>query len=227
MRELGRRTPDNWEHVERYPLSALSEEERPLGEPVVLGIYWYSRFFYPERKSDGSWWIARGDDWGDIEGGHAICVKPDRVTDLGTWHEYYDQQRNSCVGFSCSRSRSLVERRMYNGEWLYDRALERDEWGGEADQGTSLNAGFKVLYELGPKRRTGAIRPDEGVSAYRWLTSVDEVAYVLDSPSNEQRQAVRLVNSWGLDWPHYVWLPYAALERLLLEAGEAVVATSR
>lgn len=226
-RKLGRRVPTDWSHVETYPLSALAQEERPQGEPVVLGIYWYYKFYEPERGSDGSYWIGRGDNWGNLEGGHAICIKPDRVTDLGTWHSHYDQSRNSCVGHSVSRSRTLVERRMYDGEWLYERALERDEWGGEADQGTSLDAGFQVLHQLGPKRSTGSIRPDEGVSAYRWLTDVEEVRYVLNSPSNEQRQAVRLVNSWGLIWPHYVWLPYESLERLLIENGEAVVATSR
>lgn len=227
MTHLGRRVPDDWTHVERYALAALPEDERPQGEPIVLGIYWYHSFFFPKKHSDGSFWIGEGLDWGGIEGGHAIAVKPDRVTDLGTWHSHYDQRRNSCVGHSVSRSRTLVERRKYDGEWLYDRALERDEWGGEADEGTSLNAGFKVLYELGPMRSTGSLRPDEGVSAYRWLTDVDEVRYVLNSPSNDQREAVRLVNSWGLAWPHYVWLPYDSLERLLIENGEAVVATSR
>ena len=219
--------PTTWEHTERYPISALPQIERPQGEPVVLGIYWYESFFTPTRKPDGSYWIGLPGDWGAIAGGHAICVKPDRVTDLGTWYANYDQQRNSCVGFSCSRSRSLVERRMYNGEWLYDRALERDEWAGENDQGTSLDAGFQVLRDLGPKRSTGSIRPLEGVSAYRWLMDVNDVVYALNSPSNDVRQAVRLVNSWGLSFPHYVWLPYTALERLLIENGEATVATSR
>jgi hypothetical protein len=219
--------PTTWEHVERYPLSALPEEDRPQSEPIVLGLNWYEKFFEPVRRSDGSYWIGLGDNWGAIAGGHAICVKPDRVTDLGTWHEYYDQQRNSCVGFSASRSRTLIERRKYNGEWLYDRALERDEWPGTKDQGTSVDAGFKVLRELGPCTPAGYIRPLAGVSAYRWLTDVSEVAYVLDSPTNETRQAVKLVNSWGLAWPHFVWLPYLALERLLIENGEAVTATSR
>lgn len=224
---LGRLTPQTWTHVERYPLSALPQIEQPQGEPVVLGIFWYESFFEPVRHSDGSYWIGESQDRGAVVGGHAICAKPDRVTDLGTWHAFYAQRRNSCVGFSCSRSRTLVERRKYDGEWLYDRALERDEWPGIKDQGTSLNAGMKVLKELGPATPDGYIRPLEGISAYRWLTDVAEIAYVLNSPSNELRQAVRLVNSWGLDYPHYTWLPYAALTRLLAEDGEAVTATSR
>lgn len=227
MEKLGRREPTDWEHVQKYPLSGIPEEERPRGEPVVLGINWYTSFFTPE-KDGRRWWIGRGSDWGRVEGGHAIAVKPDRVSDLGTWHEHYDQNRNSCVGHACSRSRSLVERRVYDGEWLYDRALERDEWEGEADQGTSLRAGFRVLHELGPRNaNTGNVKPAEGVAAYRWLPSAGHVRVVLASPSNDEVEAVRLVNSWGTKWPHYVWLPYDALERLLQENGEAVVATSR
>lgn len=227
--KLGRRVPTTWEHVDKYPLRALAEEERPKGEPVVLGINWHRNFSFPEQK-DGLYWIGRGnpEDWGPIDGGHAIACKPDRVTDLGTWHRHYDQQRNSCVGHSVSRSRTLVERRLYDGEWLYDQALPIDEWSGEADVGTSLNAGFKVVHALGPMRfKTQRAEPSEGVSAYRWLQSVDEIRTVLDSPSNDRWQAVKLVNSWGVSYPHYVWLPYSTLAYLLRQHGEAVTATSR
>src|SRR5690242_6882289 len=41
---LGRFVPDDWRHVERYPLTALSEADRPTRAPVVIGVNWYSAF---------------------------------------------------------------------------------------------------------------------------------------------------------------------------------------
>lgn len=225
---LGRRIPPDWNHVEKYPLKNLRKADRPKGEPVVLGTNWYEAMFYPFEKPNGEFWLKE-DPMSSVVGGHAYCLRPDRVTDLGTWHELYDQgSRGACVGFSCARSRSLVERRKYDGNWIYDEALKIDEWPGEADEGTSVRAGFNVMKNQGVMRLDGDLEPDEGISAYRWMTTVDEVRYVLDSPSNDKREAVRIVNSWGLSWPHYVWMPYKLLERLLvIEQGEAAVGTSR
>lgn len=44
--------------------------------------------------------------------------------------------------------------------------------------------------------------------------------------ASDRRQAVRVKNSWGTDFP-LVWMPYEALGRLLAEYGEAVVAVDR
>jgi hypothetical protein len=44
--------------------------------------------------------------------------------------------------------------------------------------------------------------------------------------ASDQRQAFHLKNSWGRDYP-LVWLPYATMERLLREQGEAALVTDR
>ena len=228
MNTLGRREPSDWRHVELYPMRALAAAEQPRSQAVVLGTNWYASMMRPYLKLNNEWWF-REDNLGRNLGGHATCLRPDRVTDYGTWWEFYHQKdRNACVGFACARSRSLVERRRYDANWIYDRALEIDEWPGEDDEGTSLRAGFQVMKNTGVRRaNTGAISQDESISAYRWLRSVDEIRAVLDSPSNDARQAVRLMSSWGRDFPHFIWLPYTLLERLLNEDGEAATGTPR
>lgn len=40
--------------------------------------------------------------------------------------------------------------------------------------------------------------------------------------ASDQRQAVRIKNSWGPEYPE-VWMPYSTLDRLLKEDGEVVV----
>jgi hypothetical protein len=43
---------------------------------------------------------------------------------------------------------------------------------------------------------------------------------------SDRRQAVRLVNTWGLSYP-YVWIPYRVVDRLIDEDGEAALVTDR
>jgi len=44
--------------------------------------------------------------------------------------------------------------------------------------------------------------------------------------ASDKRQAFRLKNSWGRDYP-LVWLPYSVMDRLLQEQGEAALVTDR
>lgn len=226
MNPLGRREPTDWKHVERYPLSASSEVV--IGQPIVLGINWYSNFDSPVRRKDGSYWIGLG-DLGHIRGGHAICARPDRLTDYGTWWKHYDQgSEGACVGFASSRMQTIRNRRKYDGFWLYHEAQLVDEWPGEDYDGTSVRAGMEVLRVMGAKRPAQTVPNLEqsGILAYRWLTAVDEVRDVLASPLNEARGAIRLLNSWGESYPHFVWMPYEVVARVLGEYGEATVATN-
>ena len=44
--------------------------------------------------------------------------------------------------------------------------------------------------------------------------------------ASDRRQAVKIVNSWGMAYP-LVWLGYETLQRLLNEYGEATIVTDR
>src|SRR3954462_502906 len=48
---LGRRAPTDWQHVERYPLTAANAPAQP--SPVVLGVNWYVEFDKPEKDAQG------------------------------------------------------------------------------------------------------------------------------------------------------------------------------
>lgn len=73
---LGRFIPDDWRHVENYPLTAESRPTTPV--PVVIGVNWYTEFDHPEADADGVQFVARGgaDTLTTIRGGHAICLEP-------------------------------------------------------------------------------------------------------------------------------------------------------
>jgi len=233
-RPLGRREPSNWVHTARYPLTAASVPTTPV--PVVLGVNWYSAFSDPVPETNprtgrftGRWWAAwPGRDLGHVRGGHAVCLKPQSLSDSAAWWRFYDQgQEGACVGFAASRAMSLLNRKRYDARWLYREAQRVDEWEGEAYSGTSVRAAMDVLRRVGhaPTYR-GVTRPvaaSEGIVENRWAQSVDEVLVCLQSPAYATLGGVPILNSWGRDYPHLVYLPLEVLDRLIREDGEATM----
>jgi hypothetical protein len=228
---LGRRVPRSWDHYAKYPLSALSAGEiAATASPVTIGVNWYSNFDQPVKKSTG-WWVGEG-DLGPIRGGHCLCLKSAHYSDLMTWWTFYNQgAEGACVGFGSSRMMTMLNRRRYAARWLWNQAKVVDEWPDTNpgdDNGTSVNAAMKILKAQGhvPSGKTDPLL-EEGVSAYRWAGTVDEIRSVLRSPYHDKLQAVPMLNSWGRSYPHITWMPYTTLERLLREDGEAALITDR
>src|ERR1044072_9957536 len=73
MKGLGRRVPTDWDHYDRYPLTAATTPATPV--PVVIGVNWYEDFDNPQPVS-GRWWIGRSTNLGHVRGGHCVCIEP-------------------------------------------------------------------------------------------------------------------------------------------------------
>lgn len=240
---LGRRKPLDFEHVEKYPLSALPASEQPRCVPVVLGVDWYTNFDSPVKDGD-KFWIGKG-SLGSIRGGHCVCVKS-RQVEAATWWTFYDQgAEGACVGFGTSRMLSLLNRKRYEARWLWDRAKERDDWTDTNpgdDNGTSVRAALEVLAGVGhvpwkasfsqddmnvESRRGRLPVLNEGISAFRWATTVDEVLSAIQLPTARRLGAVPILNSWGHDYPHVVWMQGETLQKLIDADGEVGIVTDR
>ncbi len=226
-RPLGRIASPDSEHIDKYPLKALAQIELPKITPVVLGINWYSSFDAPVKHSNGTYWITSAS--GEIRGGHAICIKPDPMTDYAAWWDFYNQgNTGECVGYSSSRMMSLLNRARYDAPWLYFAALENAGQPRNPYSGTYIRSGGEVLREQGHKTMRWTLpRLPQGISAYRWAISVDEIISVIGSPNQVKQGAFNLVNSWGRSYPHVVRFPFEIMEQLLKEDGECMVPTDR
>ncbi|GAA3824493.1 MULTISPECIES: hypothetical protein [Amycolatopsis] len=242
---LGRYIPDDWRHLENYPITALPEVDRPSAVPVVIGVNWYEAFDEPERdERSGEIFIGHRRDLGAIRGGHCVCLEPGGSPDTDDWYRFYDQgSEGACVGFGWSRCMTLLNKGLYAARWLWDRAKERDEWpqtNPGDDEGTSVRAAAEVLVAAGhvdwqedfardDSGERAGYEPDvaDGILAFRWATSAAEVHQVLANSRADELNAVPILNSWGGNYPHRVWMPDEVLDRLIGEDGEVAIPTDR
>jgi hypothetical protein len=228
---LGRRTPTDFEHVEKYPITALPVI--PKRTPVAIGVNWYPAFDNPVKGSQSAYWVNEIPGHQAPRGGHCVCLLPQGWEDPVAWWIYYNQvNEGKCVGEGCSRMMSLLNRKRYDPTWLWNEAKKVDEWPDTNpgdDNGTSVRAACDVLRTKGhvPYRKGAYLsKPilSEGISANRWATKADQVLELLGIPTLDY---VRFLNSWGTGYPHITRMPATTLQRLLDEDGEACIVTDR
>jgi hypothetical protein len=252
---LGRLTPTDFEHVERYPFSAVEPTAVTKVEETLDLPRWH-------------WTHDQGREGSCV--GHA-CAMERAITNAM-------QARKA-------RRKPYARRYDPLHIWNEAKKIDEWPNTNPGDtRGTSVRAAYDILRDLGPCRvrsvRTGAggvpeviggkpADVAEGVDTNRWATTVDEIRTAIadglpvvfgidwyrsfDSPTkkgNEQwigegsfgvrrgghavciygasdrRQAFRVKNSWDRRYP-LVWLTYAAADRLLQADGEAALVTDR
>ena len=243
---LGRYIPDDWKHVEKYPLRSSDIRQLANPTPVGIGVNWYDAFYASrliERKGrfgKTEWWVREG-DLGRIRGGHALVLEPfsGPHRDIVSWWEWHDQvSEGICVSEMAVRLMSLMNRIRYQPRPIYDHAQTIDYWPGENYDGTSADAGLATLRTLGaiPAKRgerhviekgviTRPFQEAHGISENRWVVDDDDLFRTLGAENSEY--AVWL-NSWGRPhYPHRVKVPRSVISRLRSEDGEFGIITDR
>jgi hypothetical protein len=244
MKPLGRRQPPDLEHVERYPLSALSLESPPSGTEKSLGLPW--------------WWKDHD------QGQEGSCVGFGSSAMMSITNHYQRQKKTGQDLTYRYKCHWLYEEAQLVDEWDDTPPAE----------GTSVRAACQILQQRGHRRVQNGVAGEEnlahGISAYRWATNAEEIRAAIyaglavsiginwyssfDKPKtvdgerwlptggdigyvrgghcvclfrmSDRREAFQLMNSWGDYYPP-TWMPYTLLNRLINEVGEAVVITDR
>ena len=224
---LGWRPPEDRSHERRYALAAAMPS---VACPVVMGVNWYTAFDKP-ISMDRAWYIGTEREWGTVRGGHAVCLRPPSIADLGSAYLHYNQgSEGACAGFSAARAASLFNRRLYDGFRQYAAAQRNDEWPGEepAYSGTSVNGALQGLrlegaWRVIAGRTSAAPTVGDGIGSFLWARTVEEIREALKTSEG----FVRILNSWGRGYPREVRMHWWGVERLLAEGGEFGVPVDR
>ncbi len=236
------------EHLEKYPLTIDSMPS--VYSSMMVAINWYSNFDVPviRRIYGVDRYVIGGGDLGHIRGGHAVCGRNWKLSDLWGWYNYYNQgQEGRCVEFASLRLLTQMNRKRYDitSRWHYHTMQEIDEWSGcylghngMPYEGTSGRAGLEVLRAYGAVLPLWAGAPmtleeaeaygsvySEGISTYRWAMNWQDVRTALNVPN--YLPGIPISNSWGANYPKEVILLDEAGERVLREDGELGIVTDK
>lgn len=244
---LGRREPTDWEHVEKYPVRALLADPKsamavaPWGSEHALGLPWWwethdqgqegacvgfgcsammsvtnhrqrllttgrdvtyryeSRWLYHEAQEIDEW---PGEDYEGTSvraGCEVLRAQGHRRVQRMT------AEPNPSHGIAAYRWATTVHEIR---SAIYSEAAVAIgvNWYSNFDNPTTHDGELWI-----GRGSLGSIRGGHCVAMYRY---------------SDRREAFRLMNSWGAEYPP-VWLPYATMQRLLDESGEAALITDR
>lgn len=244
---LDRVPSETTDHLEKYPLTTTTMPRKPSS--MTAGVNWYSNFDnpLPARINHINRYVIGIGNLGEIRGGHAVCLRNWKLTDLKSWWKFYDQgEEGRCVEFAKLRMMSQINRKKYDitSAWHYHTDQHSDEWlgcflghDGYQYEGTSGRAGLEGLRSYGaiPAKTFGRpisleqgsslVKASEGIAAYRWATNWADVRSALNVP--DDLPGVPVNNSWGMGYPKEVILLDAAGERILREDGEFGIVTDK
>lgn len=244
---LDRIVSGHTEHLERFPLTLATLPSEPTA--MVIGVNWYANFDRPvdlKIKGVTRKVIGRG-PLGQVRGGHATCLRHWLLRDTLGWYRYYNQgTEGRCVEFATLRAMSLHNRGRYDitSRWHYHEMQRIDYWAGGSYpgaspqyEGTSVDAGLNVMRRYGaipaklfgrpisPEEAPSLVKPAEGIAAFRWALTWDDVRAALGVP--DWLPGVPMLNSWGNGYPKETLLLDEAGARILREDGEFGLITDR
>ncbi|MGW0196580.1 hypothetical protein [Nonomuraea sp. NPDC003201] len=232
-RPLGRRVPQDWRHVERYPYASVAPQTVPDVERA-LPLPDFRRQYDQQREGacvgfssswamsilnrplyDARWLWDRAkeiDEWPDTNPGDnqgtSVRAAMDVLREQGHCRLFRGRRKEAALtdGIAANRWASTV-----------DEIRTSIAYGTPVVLGCNWYADFDTPREQGKegpwigRGDLGRVRGGHAICVYR---------------ASDRLQAVRLVNSWGLDYP-LVWMPYTTLQRLIDENGEATLVTDR
>jgi hypothetical protein len=229
--KLDRRVPSDWAHVDRFHIRGLVDQTVAVAEHTIRTPDYrdaYNQLDEGACVSFGeSWQLSikrwrRYDPWWHYPIAQSLDEYPDTPPEGGT---------SLRAGYDVLRT--LGHRRFFHN-------IEKPV---ELDQGIAANRWATTVDEV----RTAIANDDPVAFGINWYTNFDAPVLINGEwwiglgdnwgsirgghclaafRVSDRRAAVGPINSWGKSYP-LVWLPYAALDRLLREDGECGIITPR
>ena len=234
--ELGRRVPTDTKHLDKYKYKmveprTIDRVERTLKLPyqyrprydqgqegacVGFAASW-SQSILNRQFYDARWLYIQAqlvDEWHDTppEEGTSVRAAYDILRDVG--HKrlsgiYKPKGPELIHGISANRWAFSVDE-LRTAIATGNPVTIGVNWYQDFDRPVDFGGLYNTWIGRDPKN-LGRIRGGHAVCLYG---------------ASDKRQAFRMINNWGMEYP-LVWIPYATMQRLLDEWGEAAIATDR
>jgi len=244
---VDRRPPTDFDHVLKYPGTALRGLQRTVAEVEVTDLPLPNSYhaFYDQGRE--------GACVGFGESIMMSILNRKKYSALWLYHEAQavDEWENTPpeggtslrAGFDVLRTKG--HSRFYAGherpEELDEGIVDVNRWLTSVDQIRTYFAEMQAIGKrpvvcLGINWYDGlyeAVDKTVGRKVEKWVRSESEWGPIVGGHCicaplcSDERQAIGWLNSWGELYPWPVWLSYRSLERLLAEQGEAAIITDR
>jgi hypothetical protein len=239
---LGRRVPTDWKHVQKYslrPKTAVAKVEKTLVLP------WY-HWMHDQGDEGACVGFGLSMMMAILNEAQARSRAQTPFTHLYNARWLYQEaqkvdewaetppEEGTSVRAGCDVLRTLghVRRvRKFDRPATITEGIKENRWARTVDEiRTTIAAGVPVaigvnwyerFYPEHLEKRSGD-----------WFIRTDDFGYILGGHcvclygASDRRQAFKLKNSWGRDYP-LVWMPYTVMDRLLREDGEVTLVTDQ
>lgn len=252
---LGRFIPDDFEHVEKYPARAVMPESVRIVNKFLKLPSWHWSHDQGQEGSCVGHGIAMERATTNTNQNilaKLIGLKTRRYDPIDVWNEAKkidqwddtnpgdDNGTSVRAGYDVARNLGLrrvkdvvldglVPRPIGHWERQLSEGVAANRWATKVDEmRTSISKGIPVTIGVNwyENFSTPLFYKGEYWIGRGRLGQITGGHCVCISGASDKRQAFRIKNSWGRNYP-LVWLPYATMQRLLDEDGEAALVTDR
>jgi hypothetical protein len=233
---LGRRVPTDWSHVEKYSVRRLMPEA-PFVVNDALPMVPY-RTHYDQGKEGAC--VGFSLSWMMSILNRRLYDARQLYLSAQKFDEWDDTppEEGSSVRAGCDVLRAIGHWRIIQGGRKIPANLEEgiaeNRWATRVDELRACIAAG-IPFVLGINWYSNFQEPEAkriGKVSHEYWIGKRDLGYVLGGhaicgyAASDRRQAFKLQNTWGDDYPA-VWIPYDTVERLLSEDGEACLVTDR
>lgn len=240
MGELGRRTPKDWDHVDRHPLR-MGTPQNVNTVDIVEAENLEHRLNLPTQYVEH---YNQGSEGACVGFACSWLMSILNRRKYAARHLYLEAQKidewdDTPPGEGTS-VRAAMDILRNVGHWRLVRGLTRlamlnegvasNKWAKTVDELRACIAAGKP-FALGVNWYANFDTPVVGKNNEQWvgkgnLGNLRGGHAICGYKASDRREAFGLVNSWGKSYPR-VWIPYTTVQRLLDEDGEAAVVIDR
>lgn len=240
---LGRRVPTDWKHVEKYPFSAVAPATVvSVNRILALPKWHWSHDQGHEGACEGfgnsmmmsilnknrydPWWLWDNakiiDEWPDTNPGDANGTSGRAACEVlrAKGHVLWNQTTDAVYGNPSIHDNRPADPAQGINTYRWAQTVDEMRTAIAANNPVAIGVNWYTNFD-GPK----LVGTDYWIGKGS-LGSIRGGHCICIYGASDRRQAFRLKNSWGKNYP-LVWLPYDTMTRLISESGEVALITDK